>query len=32
MREVLETAMQTIGYALVTGAAIWLIVQYAPLP
>jgi hypothetical protein len=32
MREVLETAAQTIAYFLVTGAAIWLIFQYVPSP
>jgi hypothetical protein len=32
MREVLRTAVQTIGYVLVTGAAIWLIFQHAPSP
>ncbi len=32
MREVLAAAVQTIGYALVTGAALWLVFQYAPSP
>ncbi len=32
MREVLGTAMQTIGYLLVTGAVTWLIFQHAPSP
>jgi hypothetical protein len=32
MREFLGTAAQTIGYVLVTGAAIWLIFQHTPSP
>ncbi len=32
MHEVLRTAVQTIGYVLVTSAAIWLIFQHAPSP
>jgi ABC-type nickel/cobalt efflux system permease component RcnA len=32
MREVLATAVQTIGYVLVTSAALWLIWQHAPSP
>ena len=32
MREVLGTAVQTIGYVLVTSAALWLIWQHAPSP
>jgi hypothetical protein len=29
VRDVLEAAFQTIGYALVTGAAVWLLALYA---
>jgi hypothetical protein len=32
MREVLETTAQTIGYVVVTSAAIWLIIQHTPSP
>ncbi len=32
MREVFAAAVQTIGYALVTGAGLWLVFQYAPSP
>jgi hypothetical protein len=30
MREVIAAAAQTIGYALVTGVAVWLVMQYIP--
>ncbi len=30
MREVIAAAAQTIGYVLVTGAALWLVMQYIP--
>lgn len=30
MRELLGAAAQTLGYIALTGAAIWLVVQYAP--
>ena len=29
MRDVFEAAFQTIGYALLTGAAVWLLALYA---
>jgi len=29
VRDVLEAAFQTIGYALVTGTAVWLLALYA---
>jgi hypothetical protein len=32
MRELLSAAAQTIGYVIVTGAAVWLVLQYAPSP
>ncbi len=30
MREVICAAAQTIGYVLLTGAAVWLVIQYVP--
>ena len=32
MREVLVVAAQTIGYVVVTAAAVWLVFQYVPAP
>ena len=32
MREVLVVAAQTVGYVVVTVAAVWLVLQYAPAP
>ena len=30
MRDALTATVQAIGYALITGAAVWLLVSYAP--
>ena len=32
MRNVLAAAVQTLGYVLVTGAALWLVIQHVPSP
>jgi hypothetical protein len=32
MREFLGAAVQTVGYVLVTSAAVWLMFQYVPTP
>jgi len=32
MREVLVVAAQTVGYVVVTAAAVWLVFQYVPAP